>query len=222
MATYMRAQVSIPMDTGMPEDQIINVWHFDSDQTWDEDADDVVGRLRTFYQTIDGSVFPPRVGAAATVKMYDMSDPEPRVPRIVDTIALTPGASSETNPNECAIAISMKATPVSGKSPARLRGRVFIGPIGGGCFAVSGGRVRVTTAVMTLLRDAAVALAKGPDDGDARLAVFSPTTYRELGGGPGALNESFEDVTTIWVDNAPDVIRSRGEDPDARMSTTFT
>lgn len=218
MSGFFRVQVRIPMDTGAPEDDVINVWHFDSDQTFAEDADDVVGRLRTFYQTIDGTLFPARVGAAATVKVYDLADPEPRSPGLVDTIALTPSLDANPMPNEVAMCLSMKADPVSGVSPGRLRGRIFIGPVASTTMTISGFRCRFTNTAMTTLRDAAVALATGPDPGDGRLAIYSPTTHAELGGGAGELADSFNDVTEVHVDNAPDTIRSRGEKADTRVT----
>lgn len=206
------------MDTGTPEDDIINVWHFDSDQTFAEDADDVVGRLRTFYQAIDDVIFPPRIASTAAVKVYDLADPEPRIPGLEDTIALTPSLNTEPIPNEVAICLSMKASPVSGFNPQRLRGRIFLGPISGEALELTGSRVRVTATARTAIVNAAVTLATGPDAGDGRLAVFSPTTHTELGGTAGDLPDSFNDVTEVWVDNAPDTIRSRGEKADTRTT----
>lgn len=218
MSGFFRCQVTIPMDTGTPEDNVVNVWHFDSDQTFAEDADDVVGRLRTFYQAIDGVVFPGRVGATATVKVYDLADPEPRVPGLVDTIALTNVAGANVIPNEVAICLSMAADPVSGVSPGRLRGRIFLGPVVSSALEEVGSRVRINSATRTAIVNAAVTLATGPDPGDGRLAVYSPTTHLELGGGAGNLPDAFNDVTTVWVDNACDTIRSRGERADARTT----
>lgn len=215
MSGFFRCQVTIPMDSGVSEDSIVNVWHFDSDQTFAEDADDVVGRLRTFYQSID-HLFPARVGSVATVKVYDLADPEPRVPGLEDTIALTTGTSTDHLPNEVAICLSMKADPVSGVSPGRLRGRVFLGPFITAVTELVSSKVRVAASVRTQIVDAAVILATGPDPGDGRLAVYSPTTHAELGGGAGALADSFNDVTQVWVDNAFDTVRSRGERGDAR------
>lgn len=209
------------MDSGNTEDNIINVWHFDSDQTFAEDADDVVARLRTFYQAID-TLMPARVDSPATIKVYDLADPEPRVPGITDTIALTPNTTGEPIPNEVAICLSMKADPVSGVSPGRLRGRIFLGPLHDTALVVDGPRVRVAPTAMTTIVNAAVALATGPDPGDARLAVYSPTTHAELGGGAAELPDAFNDVTTVWVDNAPDTIRSRGERSDARTTGSIS
>lgn len=221
MSGFFRVQVTIPMDTGTPEDNIINVWHFDSDQTFAEDADDVVGRLRTFYQAIDGIIFPSRVGNAS-VKVYDLADPEPRIPGLEDTIVLSPDTNTAPIPNEVAMCLSMAADPVSGVSPGRLRGRIFLGPISGNALVITGSRVRFTTTALEAVRDAAVTLATGPDAGDGRLAVFSPTTFAELGGEAGDLPDSFNDVTRVWVDNAPDTIRSRGEKADSRVTGSIS
>lgn len=220
MSGFFRVQVTIPMASGTPEDNVVNVWHFDSDQTFAEDADDVVGRLRTFYQAIDGVVLAGRVGNA-TVKVYDLADPEPRTPGLTDTIVLSPGADASVVPNEVAMCLSMRADPVSGVSPGRLRGRIFLGPVRGTALTNTGSRVRWTTTAMETVVDAAEALAVGPDPGDGRLAVYSPTTHAALGGGAGSLADAFNDVTEVWVDNAPDTIRSRGEKADTRVTASI-
>lgn len=220
MSGFMRFQVTIPMISGAPEDGVVNVWHFDSDQTFAEDADDVVGRLRTFYQAIDGVVLAQQAGNA-TVKVYDLADPEPRVPGLTDTIVLSPGAGTSIIPAEVAMCLSMACDPISGVSPGRLRGRIFLGPIRESALTNDGNRAEFTIAAMTTVANAAAALAVGPDAGDGRLAVYSPTTHAELGGAAGALPDAFNDVTRVWVDNAPDTIRSRGIKADSRVTVNI-
>lgn len=220
MSGFFRCQVRIPMDSGTPEDDVINVWHFDSDQTFAEDADDVFGRLSDFYQAIDSIVFPARVSSTAHVKIYDLADPEPRVPGFEDDIPLSTTADNVAIPNEVAMCLSMAADPVSGVAPGRLRGRIFLGPVASTAMTVVGGRVRFAPTAMLNVVTAAQTLAVGPDPGDARLAVFSPTIHAAEGGTPADLDAAFHDVTRLWIDNAPDTIRSRGERADARETVT--
>lgn len=214
MSGFFRFQCSIFMDNLVLADAISNTWHFDSDQSFDDDADDVINRLSTFYNAIDSSVFPDRVDPNVHVKAYDLADPEPRPPRIETSFSIAPGASTAPVPNEVAICLSMKSNPVAGVPAGRLRGRIFLGPCQTGCFETAGSSIRVNSATRTTIKDAAVALAVGPDAGDARLAVYS----RTIDQGGGSLDDAFHDVHEVWVDNAPDTIRSRGAATTARTT----
>lgn len=216
MSGFFRCQVTIPTDSGQGADSLVNVWHFDSDQTFAEDADDVAARLATFYQSID-QMMPATVGPEATIKVYDLADPEPRTPGVTLQVPLSPAGAGSVLPEEVAFALSMKAAPQSGVNPARLRGRVFLGPFTSTALELVDGRVRVTAAMRQTILNAAVVLATGPDAGDGRLAVFSPTTWAAEGGTPADLDPAFNDVVEVSMDNAVDIIRSRGPEPTSRM-----
>lgn len=216
MSGKFRCQVTIPMDSGLPEDSIVNVWHFDSDQTFSEDADDVAGRLAVFYQAIDSVLFPAQVSTPATIKVYDLADAEPRIPGYETTFALVPGASLSAIPFEVAACLSMEGARVSGANMRRRRGRIYLGPCSVSAMDTTSPRVTLSSATRTAIVNAAVALATGPDVGDGRLAVFSPTTWAEEGGTAADLDAAFEDVVRVWVDDAPDTMRSRGTAPTTR------
>lgn len=216
MSGFFRCQVSIPTDSGQGADHVVNVWHFDSDQTFAEDADDVAGRLATFYQSID-QMMPGTVGPSATIKVYDLADPEPRTPGVILDVPLSPAGSGSGMPEEVAFALSMKAAPQSGINPARLRGRVFLGPFTTSALELVSGRMRVTAAFRNTILTAAETLATGPDAGDGRLAVFSPTIYAAGGGNAAALDAAFNDVVELSMDDAVDIIRSRGPKPTGRI-----
>jgi len=226
MSGFFRAQVSIPSDTGLPKDAIVNTWHFESDQSFADDADDVAGRLIAFYQAIDGVVLAAIADTPVTIKMYDMADAEPRVPGYITTFTLAP-ASGTVTPPEIAMCLSFRGALASGVNMARRRGRVFLGPIHQGVLTLASGYFEFTSSAREAVRDAAVTLASGPDPGDGRLAVFSPTTalagrdpedvdqFTEL-----ELAAAYEDVVEVWVDSAPDIQRRRGQ--TARSRTTGT
>lgn len=206
MSGFFRAQVRLPRVGLQPEDDVINVWHFDSDQTFGEDADDVAGRLLTFYNAISG-LLAPTLDGAITIKMYDMADAEPRVPGFVlnDTLGGLSPIGSDAYPNEIAICLSLVCSHPSGTIAARRRGRIYLGPFLSSVGDNDGPDVRVKTSTITAILDAAEDLATGPDAGDGRLAVYSPTTDLT-----GTLADSFNDVITLKVDNAFDIQRRRG------------
>lgn len=217
----MRAQVSIPLDSGLPEDALVNTWYFDGDddaEMVDEDySDQVMTMLTTFYQSIDGIVFPSTVGPNATVKIYDMRDAEPRVPERTDTIPLSPSATAPL-PNEVAICLSFAAEYESGVSPARRRGRVFLGPVSVDAVTVVNSQARPHASAQDAIRDAAAVMQDGliHEIGSVlrtRWAVYSPKTHDVT----DDIGAAFNDVLTGWVDDAFDTQRRRGAGPTSRL-----
>lgn len=213
--TVMRAQVVLERKTAVPADAVVNVWHFDSDQLFGDDADDLAERLRTFYQAIAGRLANTLSGNGV-VKVYNMADAEPRIPGVTLPFTFVTGATAL--PGELAICLSFKAVDEAGANPRRRRGRVFIGPLAENTRAVDSSKpdVFVANQVRIDLTTAALALAVGPDPGDARLAIYSPTTDSA-----GTLDEATVDAKTIWCDDAFDVIRSRGSKSSARTVVTI-
>lgn len=219
----MRAQVTIPLDSAIPEDYIVNTWYFDGDdalgvQPESDYHDRVVEMLETFYTSIDQLIFPGSVTETATLKIYDMRDPEIRVPEVVTTFELDTSASDPL-PNETALCLSFRAEYESGVNPQRRRGRIYLGPIAVGATEVVGGQVRPSAAARTLVADAAGVMQDGlllniGDPERVRWSVYSPTTDA---GAP--IDDAFNDVVAGWVDDALDTQRRRGPAPTAR--TTF-
>lgn len=130
-----RVQVILDRDGGLPEDVATNTLHYEGDLDvvgleyrgkWDLDAPGLVTRVETFYQAV-GPYLASTLAGTGTVKVYDMQDPKPRFPRIVDTFAFTPGEQSL--PSEVALCISFKGAEVSGQANSRKRGRVYLGPL---------------------------------------------------------------------------------------------
>lgn len=219
----MRAQVTIPLDSALPEDSFVNTFYFDGDDTLGEDLDSeyhsvVYNLLQTFYQSID-AYLANSVASPATLKIYDMRDPLPRVPEFTGTIPLTDSAQPPL-PSEVALCVSFQADPVSGVAQARRRGRVFIGPLPStASFAVvTAGQLRPHTALVGAFADAANAMADGADTvGGSHVswAVYSPTLDAI-----GTIDDAFNDVTNGWVDNAYDTQRRRGAAPSSRTLWT--
>lgn len=217
-----RAQCVIPLDSGVPEDSIVNTWYFDDDDDPVAAPGDTSGwiadQLQAFYQAIDGVLFPTTVATPMTIRLYDMAEPEPRQP--VDTweIPLTPSASQPL-PNEVALCLSFAAANESGVPPARRRGRVFLGPVAESAVAVINSQSRPVLAVRETVRDAAAALMSFTHPASPGLhlkwSVFSPTTLASAG---GSLASAFNDVVSGWVDDAWDTQRRRGAVTTARVT----
>lgn len=212
----MRAQVTIPRATGVPEDAITNTWHFDGDDVNETDAayhSAVMSGLTTFYNSID-QFLSGMASPTATVKIYDMRDATPRVPEFTGTIALTLGTGLWM-PAEVAICLSFQAAAASGVNQARRRGRIYLGPIDhDATYTQNLGDVRPTSTCRDAIAAAADTLHNGialPVTGQVKWAVYSPTTDVT-----DTIDNAFNDVDNGWVDNAYDTQRRRGVAPTLR------
>lgn len=205
----MRAQVTVVIDQALPENYIMNTFYFDGDDGLTDSIyhAHVEDMLTDFYQAIDEVVFGAGVGGEATVKIYDMRDPEPRVPEHQFSIPLTPNAATDL-PHEVAICMSFAADPISGVNPQRLRGRVFLGPVANNQVVLSAGQPYITSAARTAIATAGAALLvpRGEEPGPkVSWAIYSPTTDAT-----SSIDDAFNDVQSGWVDNAFDTQRRRG------------
>lgn len=213
----MRAQVRIPRVNGAPADDVTNTWYFDGDDgSVDADYHAAVMTLLTdFYHAIDGAILSTMLETTATVTIYDMRDPETRVPEFVDDITLT--LNTDVNlPCENAICLSFRATPVSGVNPARRRGRVYLGPITYAALQQGDTDVFVPAGVRTTIANAAAAMAAGealPVIGSVKWAIYSPTTDLT-----SSIDDAFNDVVSGWVDSAVDTQRRRGQKASSRTN----
>lgn len=210
MPLFSAVKVTLNRTNAIPADAVVNVWHFDADDATGE-ANDLADRVAAFYTTI-APIMSSVLSGTGTIQVYDLADPEPRVP--IYTRGLTGIAGGSAFPSEVALCLSMQAAPESGVNQRRRRGRIYIGPLGTGGTAVTDGDVRPTQARADTILDAAVTLATGPDPGDSRLAIYSPTTRA----GGASLADSFNDAAELWVDNAFDTQRRRGARPTTRWT----
>jgi hypothetical protein len=216
MATVLRAQVHLPRATLIPEDESINVWHFLTvgAATPADAATALTTDLGVFYGAID-VYLAGYLSTPATLKIYDLSDVEPRVPISTSTFALTPG-TGDGYPAEVAICLSYRAELLSGTNPARRRGRLYLGPLDEDIGVVVTGDMEVGSSVRTAICTAAKNLVIAGATHDARWVVLSPT---DLGAPPwtgAALVASSADVVAGYVDNAFDTMRSRGKKATTR------
>lgn len=214
------AQVTLDRDSGLSEDRIVNVFHFEADATNGNASDftdripGLVDRLEVFYQTI-GPRMSGTLAGTGTIKLYDWEAPKPRIPRVEEPFTFLPGEGSL--PGEVALCLSYAAAPQSGMSQGRRRGRVYLGPWNGSQGGTADASdVRPPPSLIALILPAAKIMATGTN-GAFRLAVFSPTQASVAGQADAAWN----DVAELSIDNAWDTQRRRGASPTARTVETL-
>lgn len=204
------AQVALHRQGNLPEDDVVNTWHFENDSDAFGDTEELKSRLQTFYAALASKWAGTLIGTA-TVKIYDYDEAKPRVPVRTDNIGF--GKLADSMPNEVCVCLSMSAAVVSGEAKASRRGRVFLGPFGRNVAVTSTGAsdARPDLETRTLILDSAEALARGAA-GTWRLAVFSPTTLLKT----SSDDQAWNDVVDLWVDDAFDIQRRRGARPTMR------
>lgn len=203
-----RVITTLPYYTNIPEDCATNTFYFSSVATLDNAALAVLAtRLDTFYAAIDTYLSPIVSNTLGTFKFYDMADPEPRTPKLTLPMApLLVGSSGMAE--EVSVCLSYYATPVSGESAARRRGRIFLGPLAGNVLTAASTTSfsQPATAMRSAVASAAAVLADQSEP--VQWCVYSPTDQiaRRIVGG--------------WVDNAFDTQRRRGRRATSRNTWT--
>jgi hypothetical protein len=207
---HLQAQVAIPRDSGIPADVSINTWHF----AWEDTTSpfltptlagqEVVQRLTTFYQAID-NILSTRNDNPVLVRVYDQGLPIPRVPIHLGAMTLTYAASAL--PSELAMVLSFNSEIVSGDVAARRRGRVFLGPLGDVSTAAVADQQIADSVRADVATAAGTLLGNNTSEPGLVWSQYSPT------------DDTLLPVVGGHIDNAFDVVRSRGMRATAR--TTF-
>lgn len=201
--THLKIVPALKMTSGIPEDSSVNTFHVDCD-LGSYDPNDFVPIFKGFYDTFYGRLANTVAQNGHSLKIYDMTDPEPRAP-IVDALWNLAGAPGGTPmPSEVALCLSFQAARESGLPQARRRGRVYLGPFG--TAANNNGRpstdcINDVAAAGQYLLDASLLATEWT------WAVYSQ------------VDNALVFVINGWVDNAWDTQRRRGVTPTAR--TTF-
>ena len=207
----IRANAVFQGPSGLPEDQFINTFHFDSSGTpYEDDAPLAAAALIEFYTAITT----PTAAAVdwflsntllpqAEIVTYNLDDPEPRIPTSFPfTIDPEPKSTDRNYPEEVAVCLSFRGAP---PITARRRGRVYIGPLS--TRAAETGLTtpsRPSPSFRNVLAESAVRLLASGGTGPAwviRSLTPTPNTVLVQGG---------------WVDNAWDTQRRRGLDATTR------
>lgn len=192
----LRFQVKVPAASLNTEDDVTNTWHFTATDTTEGILADIKAQLVLMYESIDTWKSNQQSWTGARVKVFDMDQPEPRVP-ISDTgLALTSAPSGSPLPPEICVCLSFHGEYISGASQARRRGRVFLGPLNLASLNSDG---RFTTTLQSSLSTAAANFVLASNAAsDWAWIVYSPS------------GDTGYPVVNGWTDNAPDIQRRRG------------
>jgi len=204
--------------TGLPEDRFVNTFHFEwigAGETFLTQAPVLTGAVEAFYLVAASNgrslsqLMSPWI-TSITTSAYDLSLPVGE--REPQTITLAwPDSSVTTNmPEEVACCLTIHGDP---PVTPRRRGRLFIGPlVSNADTMVSASNTSPTRVNITTNQSLGNTLILKGNEliNDARFnwVIRSVTPA-----------ENFVNVTGLWVDNAFDIIRKRGPDPDARRTT---
>lgn len=206
----IRAQVSLRTDSALPEDFVMNTFHFKSPLAADISGTvltDLTAKISDFYNAVDGLMPAQFLTGVGDITFYDMADPMPRVPLTDATFGFTPNAANPGLPPEVCICLSYKGVYQSGFNNASRRGRIFFGPVSTGVLDVNGTTAKVGASQVGTLETALTALAGtfASDGDDWFWCVYSPTIDGQF-----SLDLATVAITDGWIDNAFDVQRRRG------------
>lgn len=214
----IHCQVTLPSKSLIAADSVVNTFSFTGVDNVEDQAVVALGKLKAFYNDVNTSGTPAALKtyfsgeinfAGARIKVYDASDPEPRVPILDESLgasAATP-ASASNLPAEVALCLSYAADIESGQKAARRRGRIYLGPL---CTYASDGATGATARpnvnVIANMKVAAETLSDGPVG--TQWCVWSRVA------------NTYAIITHGYIDNAFDTQRRRGPDPTTRTGWT--
>lgn len=198
---HFKAQVTLAMASNIPEDNVVNTFHFESSDPAFMAATVPVA-LKDAYQIIRPMLPVTVKQNGHSIKVYSMAQPEPRVPIYDGTFNFTTAPSGDPMPPEVALCCSFQAARISGDDQRNRRGRVYLGPHRKNGLETDGRPhpdvISQAAAFGQFLLDASDGWA------NTKWVVYSPT------------NGTMANVVNGWVDNAWDTQRRRGIRPTAR------
>jgi len=160
--------------------------------------------LNGFYQAVDVHLSGLVLGAVPLVRYFDLSDPKPRQPIYESTLSALSNSGSTSAP-ELACCISYKGTYLSGVSPKRKRGRIYLGPLKGACIDTGTGKLD-STMVTAFATAADTMITTSTSSSEWRWVVYSPTSDPT---GEGNDADCWDAAVSGWVDDEVDIQRRR-------------
>ncbi len=216
-----RATVLLKSSTGLPEDVVVNTFHFQqtagATAPTTEELDEIVARCARVYTdpgatgfTSLGALLSPsvsRISNDAEVRVYDLADTHPRPIKRSHKFTLPGAIGGASLPQEVALVGSFFAD----RNVARRRGRIYFGPFS--TDANSGAQGRPTAAVRDAVRLALMRL-RTENAGAGALSKWSVLGLVDQVP-RGDVDRSPSDytlrmVTNGWVDDSWDTQRRRG------------
>lgn len=210
--TNIRAMFVGQGASGLPEDRIVNVFHFVGGGTYAADAATATTRVIGFYNGLGsgqtnavGGYLSSWVNRTAEVRTYDLTTAKPRVPTIT-SFELTPYLSDNGLPEEVALVATFYGAPPVTR---RRRGRLYLGPLNSNTSVIDFGHQanpsKPNTQIILDLNTACSTLAT-PSGVNWSIRSSLPS-------------ENFVTIVGGYCDNAFDTQRRRG--PDATDRTTW-
>jgi hypothetical protein len=213
---HILAQVRLARLSGLPEDVVVNTFHFTTlGPIGASEIEAVRAALANMYGGSAGlfgnlGSFMPAALMDATpaghvIKMYDFDTAVPRVPIHTSTFAM---AFTGTGPLPAEVALCGSFSALSpGANPRRRKGRVYLGPFATSVLGTtSTGDARPSNGIKEAILDALDKITFTLAAGVPTLAVWS------------SVDQVLAPVTSLWVDDAFDTQRSRGAKPTSRSS----
>lgn len=243
--TIYRLTAIFDHDNGLPRDQVCSTIHV-NDTDDDLDLEEAALAFRGFYVNAASTGRIPFTWLATThdsvyVKVYEVNDQiiDGRLvsasgpPVHTSEVAVYGGARmSQSNlPAEVAVCLSMRDTTNVTVPKARRTGRIYFGPLNQGVMGEGGGLVQRPAANLNAdLRAAAQGLSTAIAAAGGALVIYS----RPFGGRPlterpnrtplaalPARAAAYYSVDQVWVDDAFDTQRRRGERATAKTTTVL-
>jgi len=211
MPTLYRTQITLNMNSNVPEDAVQNVLHFVLDElpaNLQAGIDATTARIRTFYNAVRPHMSSLVSPGPHQVRYYEALNPNPAGPDFTTTFLLDTAPTGSALPTEVALCTSWRGVPPEGglETVATNRGRTYLGPLN---TATAGADGRPTAGFIANIVAASLALANQAPAAGGKLAIFS----RKLA--------SAVPVAGGWVDNEFDTQRSRGRDRTTRNIWTL-
>lgn len=223
--TITRGTVRLNMLSGVAEDAVVNVWHFEHTGPTLAQGAVICDALWGFYRSLNG-LLSAQVSRATDSHVLTLATVTPGGPgpdddatsKVVYTqlSGATFGVANslQSFPPEMAMCLSFRGDiaglneEVGATRPiSRRRGRIFLGPFALGVTNTTG-QCLFPNAICDLVIDDYIAfinaLTDPSDITNLRHVLYSPTSSQT------------HEIIHAWVDNAPDTIRSRGLAPTFR------
>jgi hypothetical protein len=196
VADVIRAICTLAAVNGVSKDSCVNVLHFKTVSRAGE-IEEIVASVQAYYDMLSSKIGASISRETSSVRCYALSDPKPREPLVTASLGMTQPGNSEL-PREVGLVTSWQATEVSGSLSRRFKGRTFVGPLSGDATLDGDNMSRPTTGTVAKLVQAAnVLLAR--NDANQEFSIYSVT------------DQVARKVTSGYVDNAWDTVRSRGQ-----------
>lgn len=198
----LRVQIVLHTTSALPEDYVTNTWHFDDGAGGY--YEEIKTALLAFYNGVRPYYSSWFTQAGHEIKMYQISDPEPRAPVYEDSWAFAAAPSGQPLPHEVALVMSFQAPQVSGERQARRRGRIYLGSFQ---TTINGADGLVSAAALTALQGVADTLVTA----SKASSTWKWSTY-------STVTNAGHEVDNGWFDNAFDTQRRRGRKATQRVT----